>query len=68
VVVVMMMVMMVILDEFHVCGRPYLRPHRIFGFQYCKRIRNGLAARRYVDVWSVLPDRVTGDGSPRDKR
>jgi hypothetical protein len=39
--VVVVMMMVVILDQFHPCGRPYLRPRRVFGFQHCERIRNG---------------------------
>jgi hypothetical protein len=39
--VVVMVMMMVILDQFHLCGRPHLRSRRVFGFQHCERIRNG---------------------------
>jgi hypothetical protein len=41
VVVMVMMVVVMILDQFHPRGRSYLLPRRAFGFQHCDRIRNG---------------------------
>jgi hypothetical protein len=39
--VVVVMMVVVILDQFHLCGWPDPRLRRVFGFQRCERIRNG---------------------------